>query len=139
MVTYKGNLFHIDFGHFLGHFKSKFGYEREAKDAFVFTDQYLDILGGKGAPSYNLFVSQAVRAYNIVRKNASLFIALFKMMLSIGLEELKSVENIKYLRDKMRLDLPDVEAVGFFMGRIDAALESSKTKINDFVHLIKHG
>jgi len=139
MVTYKGNLFHIDFGHFLGHFKSKFGYEREAKDAFVFTDQYLDILGGKGAPSYNLFVSQAVRAYNIVRKNASLFIALFKMMLSIGLEELKSVENIKYLRDKMRLDLPDAEAVGFFMGRIDAALESSKTKINDFVHLIKHG
>jgi phosphatidylinositol-4,5-bisphosphate 3-kinase/phosphatidylinositol-4-phosphate 3-kinase len=25
MVTGDGHLFHIDFGHFLGHFKSKFG------------------------------------------------------------------------------------------------------------------
>ena len=41
-------MFHIDFGHFLGHFKTKFGYERE-KAPFVFTKQYATVLGGKGA------------------------------------------------------------------------------------------
>ena len=28
MVTKSGHLFHIDFGHFLGNFKSKFGFKR---------------------------------------------------------------------------------------------------------------
>ena len=29
MMTKKGHLFHIDFGHFLGNFKEKFGVKRE--------------------------------------------------------------------------------------------------------------
>ncbi len=29
MVTEGGQLFHVDFGHFLGNFKVKFGYRRE--------------------------------------------------------------------------------------------------------------
>ena len=28
MLTTSGHLFHIDFGHFLGHFKSKYGIKR---------------------------------------------------------------------------------------------------------------
>jgi phosphatidylinositol-4,5-bisphosphate 3-kinase len=40
MIHKRGNLFHIDFGHFLGHFKKKFGFERE-KAPFVFTPQVL--------------------------------------------------------------------------------------------------
>ncbi len=36
MLTKKGHLFHIDFGHFLGNFKSKFGVKRE-RESFVFT------------------------------------------------------------------------------------------------------
>lgn len=33
-----GNLFHIDFGHFLGNVKSKYGIKRE-RDPFVFTKE----------------------------------------------------------------------------------------------------
>jgi phosphatidylinositol-4,5-bisphosphate 3-kinase len=36
MVKATGQLFHIDFGHFLGNFKSKLGFKRERSD-FVFT------------------------------------------------------------------------------------------------------
>ena len=31
MVSESGHLFHIDFGHFLGNFKSKFGFKRGIK------------------------------------------------------------------------------------------------------------
>lgn len=36
MITKEGHLFHIDFGHFLGNFKKKFGFNRE-RCPFVFT------------------------------------------------------------------------------------------------------
>lgn len=36
--TVEGNLFHIDFGHFLGNVKKKFGFKRE-RDPFVLTKE----------------------------------------------------------------------------------------------------
>jgi phosphatidylinositol-4,5-bisphosphate 3-kinase len=79
MLTRDGRLFHIDFGHFLGHFKKKFGFDRE-KAPFVFTPQFAHVLGGKGSPLYAQFEETACRAYNIVRKNSGLFINLFSMV-----------------------------------------------------------
>jgi phosphatidylinositol-4,5-bisphosphate 3-kinase len=38
MLTKMGHLFHIDFGHFLGNFKTKFGVKRE-RAPFVFTEE----------------------------------------------------------------------------------------------------
>lgn len=45
MVTKDGHLFHIDFGHFLGNFKKKFGVNRE-RAAFVFTPEMAFVMGG---------------------------------------------------------------------------------------------
>ena len=45
MVKQNGMLFHIDFGHFLGNFKSKMGVKRE-RDKFVFTLDFLYVMGG---------------------------------------------------------------------------------------------
>jgi hypothetical protein len=65
MVTKGGHLFHIDFGHFLGNFKTKFGINRE-RAAFVFTPemayvvgQYIppgvqSISGGPGSPQHQV-------------------------------------------------------------------------------------
>lgn len=38
MLTDTGHLFHIDFGHFLGNFKKKFGIKRE-RAKFVLTEE----------------------------------------------------------------------------------------------------
>jgi hypothetical protein len=46
MIKKNGELFHIDFGHFLGHFKYKYGFKRE-RAPFVFTKEFRKVLGGK--------------------------------------------------------------------------------------------
>ena len=45
MVKKNGELFHIDFGHILGHFKYKFGFKRE-RAPFVFTSEFCNVIGG---------------------------------------------------------------------------------------------
>lgn len=79
MLHKQGNLFHIDFGHFLGHFKTKFGYKRE-KAPFVFTPQYAFILGNKGSEMYTYFENVCCAVYNIIRRHSTLFINLFSMV-----------------------------------------------------------
>ena len=50
MVCDNGRIFHIDFGHFLGHFKKKFGINRE-RVPFVLTDDFLYVISrGKESP-----------------------------------------------------------------------------------------
>ena len=42
-VCDNGRIFHIDFGHFLGHFKKKFGINRE-RVPFVLTEDFLTVI-----------------------------------------------------------------------------------------------
>lgn len=43
MVKRSGQLFHIDFGHILGHFKEKFGFRRE-RVPFVLTHDFVHVI-----------------------------------------------------------------------------------------------
>ena len=79
MVTKSGHLFHIDFGHFLGNFKSKFGVKRE-RAPFVFTSEMKYVMGDKKAPRFISFERLCCLSYNVLRRHASLFIVLFKLV-----------------------------------------------------------
>ena len=137
MVQKNGKLFHIDFGHFLGNFKKKFGIKRE-RAPFVFTPDFAFVMGGKDSSDFNKFVDLCCSAYNILRKNANLFINLFAMMLSTGIPELKTVDDINYLRDAFSIDSNDLEASEKFKALIYESLATKTTQINNMIHLLVH-
>ena len=79
MVTRDGRLFHIDFGHFLGNYKKKFGMKRE-RAPFVLTPDFARVLGGKDGEAFQHYRELCCKAYNVLRKHSNLFISLFTMM-----------------------------------------------------------
>ena len=64
------SLFHIDFGHFLGNFKSKFGMKRE-RAPFVFTPDFAAVIGGRDSPAFAEFVRGCGAAFNVLRSHST--------------------------------------------------------------------
>jgi len=137
MITKTGKLFHIDFGHFLGNYKKKFGVKRE-RAPFVFTPVFAYVMGGKESQEFSQFTELCCTAYNIVRKHANVFINLFAMMLSTGIPELKCVDDISYLRDALSMDLNDDRASEKFVALIHESLNTITTRANDWIHVLAH-
>lgn len=63
MLTEMGHLFHIDFGHFLGNFKTKMGFNRE-RAPFVFTEEMAYVMGGITGVEFKRFEFFCTQAYN---------------------------------------------------------------------------
>lgn len=137
MLTKDGNLFHIDFGHFLGHFKSKFGIKRETAP-FVFQPMYAFVMGGENSPDFKKFVTLACQAYNELRKHTNLFITLFQLMLSTGIPELTSEEDIMWLRKCLLVGKSDVEAAEHYTDLVFKALGNLRGRLNDVIHIWAH-
>eukprot|EP00455_Lapot_gusevi_P034995 TRINITY_DN3870_c0_g1_i8.p1 TRINITY_DN3870_c0_g1~~TRINITY_DN3870_c0_g1_i8.p1 ORF type:complete len:392 (+),score=162.44 TRINITY_DN3870_c0_g1_i8:366-1541(+) len=141
MLTESGHLFHIDFGHFLGNFKKKFGFNRE-RSPFVFTPEMAYVMGGedyKRSQLYLNFVDSCCRAYNILRKNSNLFIDLFILMQSAGMPELQCFEDIEYLRDMLKLQLSDSDASKQFVSEIKSSVTEKWRRIDNAIHNARHG
>uniref|UniRef100_A0A8C6T651 Phosphatidylinositol-4,5-bisphosphate 3-kinase catalytic subunit alpha n=1 Tax=Neogobius melanostomus TaxID=47308 RepID=A0A8C6T651_9GOBI len=108
MVKDDGQLFHIDFGHFLDHKKKKFGYKRE-RVPFVLTQDFLMVIS-KGSQEctktkeFERFQEMCYKAYLAIRQHANLFINLFSMMLGSGMPELQSFDDIAYIRKTLALE-----------------------------------
>ena len=140
MLSKQGHLFHIDFGHFLGNFKSKFGFKRE-RAPFVFTPDFAYVLGDKGSETFDRFVRVCCRAYNVLRRCSHEFITLFSLMLSTGIPELRTAEDIDWLRDKTGVygtEMSEDDASEFFEKQIYVALHTKTTQLNNAVHILAH-
>ena len=137
MLREDGTMFHIDFGHFLGNFKTKFGFKRETAP-FIFTPMYAYMMGGAGSPIYNHFCDIACRAYNIIRRQSNMLIILFTLMLSTGIPELQSKDDIMWLQTVLLADQRDEEVSGKYRHLIGEALANTRTLINDYVHIVAH-
>jgi hypothetical protein len=135
MITDEGRLVHIDFGHILGNFKEKFGIKRE-RVPFVFTSDMAHAMGGKDSEFYESFVSLSVKAYNILREKAHLFVNLFVMMLGSGLPELQTIDDVSYMVDMFRSDLSNADAAADFSSQINSCVDSSNTKMLWLFHSI---
>ena len=140
MMQQNGTLFHIDFGHFLGNFKSKFGVKRETSP-FIFTPMYAYVLGGEKSPVYKHFVNVACTAYNIVRRSSHIIISLFALMLSTGIPELRKPEDIEWLQKVLLRGeeaANDEEAARAYAELVKESLANKRTLLNDYIHIMVH-
>ena len=138
MVTRFGHLFHIDFGHFLGNIKRKFGFKRE-RAPFVLTPDFVYVMGKRDSEQFKSFINYCVEAYLILRRHAHMFINLFAMMLSTGIPELKSAEDIYYLRGALCLGKTEEEAAQEFRNLIFESLRLGwSTQLNWWLHNLAH-
>eukprot|EP00731_Ephydatia_muelleri_P014562 Em0008g282a len=127
-----GQLFHIDFGHFLGNFKVKFGVRRE-RVPFVLPQDFEIIIDKHFG--FEKFTRLCEEAYIILRRRASLFINLLAMMLQTGIPELRSPDDLNYVRDALVLDVPENEARAHFQAKLQEARSSAwSTSWNWYIH-----
>uniref|UniRef100_A0A7S2X6Q4 Phosphatidylinositol 3-kinase n=1 Tax=Lotharella oceanica TaxID=641309 RepID=A0A7S2X6Q4_9EUKA len=139
MCNRDGHLFHIDFGHFLGNFKSKFGFKRE-RTAFVFTPQMAFVVSNNSSKQrYKNFVNLAKDAFSVVRNNSILWEVLFLLMVSAGMPECLMASDILYMRDMMLLDKTPNEAGKGFEKELNKAKGDTMRVIDNWFHAIKHG
>lgn len=141
MLTKDGHLFHIDFGHFLGNFKSKMGVKRE-RCPFVFTPEMAFVLGGrkfKKHPLFDLFKKLCTGAFNAIRKHGPMFIILFQLMVAAGMPELETAADIEYLRERLLGEKSNNEAEKVFQKEIKNSLHSTTRQLDNLFHNIRHG
>jgi len=141
MVSEDGRIFHIDFGHFLGHFKKKFGINRE-RVPFVLTDDFLHVIARgsdvRKSGNFDTFRDLCGEAYVSLRRHSNLLITLFSMMLRTGIPELRTLEDISYLKTSLQVGVSEEKAREFFQAQFfEAYCGAWATKVDWFFHNIK--
>ncbi|KAL0962674.1 hypothetical protein UPYG_G00343840 [Umbra pygmaea] len=139
MITESGNLFHIDFGHILGNYKSFLGISKE-RVPFVLTPDFLYVMGTSGkksSPHFLKFQDVCVRAYLALRHHTNLLIILFSMMLMTGMPQLTSKEDIEYIREALTVGRQEEEAQRHLLDQIEICRDKGWTvQFNWFLHLV---
>ncbi|XP_029016197.1 phosphatidylinositol 4,5-bisphosphate 3-kinase catalytic subunit gamma isoform [Betta splendens] len=139
MITESGNLFHIDFGHILGNYKSFMGISKEWVP-FVLTPDFLYVMGTSGkksSPHFQKFQDVCIKAYLALRHHTNLLIILFSMMLMTGMPQLTSKEDIEYIREALTVGRSEDEAQRHLLDQIEICREKGwMVQINWFVHLV---
>ncbi|XP_066972398.1 phosphatidylinositol 4,5-bisphosphate 3-kinase catalytic subunit alpha isoform-like [Macrobrachium rosenbergii] len=143
MVNQEGQIFHIDFGHFLGNFKKKFGIPRE-RVPFVLTQDFLRVIAGgaenpKESQEFQRFQELCGKAYLALRKHYRLIVNLFTLLLSTGMPELQSADDLAYLGKTLAVNSTEEEALQYFQEQFcDAYGGAWTTKLDWFFHSVKH-
>ncbi|KDO31802.1 hypothetical protein SPRG_03722 [Saprolegnia parasitica CBS 223.65] len=137
MLTHAGRYFHIDFGHFLGHFKYQFGIKRE-KTPFVFTPEMGHVLGGVSSDAFSQFVQTCGDAFNIVRRHVALLSTLLLLMIPAGMPELRDARDLDHLVEIALLDVDDATAAANFETAVHYCMGSTFKRVDNTIHIIAH-
>ena len=140
MLSRDGSLVHIDYGHFLGNYKTRLGVSRE-RSPFVFTPQMLYLVtngGNEDSKEYSDFVHLTRRAYLAVRKEYALFYQLFRLMVGAGLPELSKEDDLSYLNVAFMPDLSEEEAGAKLVEYIEVSVNAWSRQVDDALHIMAH-
>ena len=136
MLKKNGQLFHIDFGHFLGNFKHKFGIRRE-RVPMIIASEFVEVIKAdlqprkiNGKSNFDQFRDLCEKAFLVIRRNGHLIISLLAMMISTGLPELSSVQDLDVIRTTLQLDRGNAgerEALEHFRKAFNESLRNAWT------------
>ncbi|XP_059078692.1 phosphatidylinositol 4,5-bisphosphate 3-kinase catalytic subunit beta isoform-like isoform X2 [Tigriopus californicus] len=128
MIKKNGQMFHIDFGHFLGNFKHKFGFRRE-RVPMILSSEFVDVISADcGQPdNFDRFRALCEESYLTIRKHGSLIISLLAMMISTGLPELSSEQDLHVIRSTLHLDRSEEYALEHFRKDFNESLRNAWT------------
>lgn len=148
MITKRGQVFHIDFGHITNHAKRAFGIKRE-RVPFILTEDFIQVITmGKENPKstneFRHFVYLCYEAYMQLRRYSGLLLTLLHLMMQSNLPELSDKTDIDDIRESLAIDKTDAEATKYFLKQMDASYGGAwTTQIDWFMHdfniLIKKG
>ncbi len=81
------------------------------------------------------FVRLCADAYLILRRRAPLFINLLAMMLQTGIPELRSIDDLNYVREALVLGVSEKDAIAHFHSKLQEARKSAwSTSLNWYIH-----
>lgn len=136
MLKDNGIFFHIDFGHILGNFKSKFFIKRE-RSLFLLTPEMANVYVTENKEEY--FKTSCVKAFNILRHNAQRLMNMFIIMSTAGMPELCGMNDVKYVKKMLVLDkASDEDAGNYFIGLIKQSRNDRFRLIDNMIHNWKH-
>ena len=140
MVRKNGQVFHIDFGHFLGNYKHKFGIKRE-RVPMVLPAEFVEVIRVAdfgNVNNFEVFRQLCEKAYLTIRHRGHLIISLLSLMISTGLPELNSEQDLNIVRSSLHLDTSsDQEALELFRKDFNESLRNSwKISFNWWVHIL---
>ncbi|XP_052799554.1 phosphatidylinositol 4-phosphate 3-kinase C2 domain-containing subunit beta-like isoform X2 [Mya arenaria] len=134
MVKQTGHLFHIDFNKILGD-AQMFGNIKRDRVKFVLTSDMAYVIndGDRQSDRFQHFIDMCVQAFNILRKNANLFINLLSLMLRSGIPGITE-KGVEFIQQALLPGLTDTQATALFTRLIQESLSSKSTQINFFIH-----
>ncbi len=152
MVSKSGQLFHIDFGHFLGHTMLAPTGQRRERTRMVLTQAMVHTVrqqpgsgngsgGGDAAGDAGMrrLVELCVKAFLVLRSKAGLILQYLNMMTPAQLPELQDATSVEYVREMLQLELSQEEAAKWFVATIDSCfrdgVEFAKS-FDDSMHIL---
>lgn len=135
-------IFHIDFGHILGHKKSKFGFKREVEPFIYLKEMHFAI-------KYNPDKKKVTKSYNvnyrklqdyvgdglvIARENFPVFENLLLLMIPAKIDELDN-ESIQKTMKNFMLDTPNYMAKLEMKEKLDKAFRVKRRRFDNWFRL----
>ena len=116
LIKNNGIFLHTDFSRALGIFKKTLGIKKE-RNKFLLTPEMANVYIYE--QKEELFKKYCVKAFNILRHNASKLINLFIIMSTAGLNSFYGISDVEYIKHMLVLDKPNDEDAGnYFIEQI---------------------
>jgi len=135
MIKDNGILLHINLGHLLGHFRYKCGIKTE-RSLFLLTPEMANVYISEN--KQEIFKKCCIKAFNILRHNASKIINPFIIMSTAGLPDFFGINDINYIKKMLVLDkMNDEDAGNYFLEQIWKSKNEKLRQIDSLFDFMK--